>query len=102
VYRRRIASEAEHLIEGWGLTHAQLARRIVEDDIDILIDLMGYTVGSCPEVSAARPARLQASYLYPGTLGAEFVDYFFTDALATPAGHARYFQEQLVHLPDTY
>jgi predicted O-linked N-acetylglucosamine transferase (SPINDLY family) len=43
------------------------------------------------------------SYLgFPGSSGADFIDYILTDRLTTPPDHAQYFSEKLVYLPDSF
>ena len=45
-------------------------------NVDLVVDLSGYTAGSRLDVLAMRPAPVQATYLgYPGTLGLPYVDY---------------------------
>src|SRR5207249_8205427 len=52
---------------------ARLAREL---EIDIAVDLKGFTEDARTGIFAFRAAPIQVSYLgYPGTLGAEFIDY---------------------------
>jgi predicted O-linked N-acetylglucosamine transferase (SPINDLY family) len=79
------------------------AARIRHDGIDILMDMNAYTESNRMGIFAHRPAPVQVNYLgHPGTSGASFIDYFITDAGATPPGHEAEFTESLVYLPDTY
>ncbi|CAK0762794.1 protein O-GlcNAc transferase [uncultured Gammaproteobacteria bacterium] len=79
------------------------AQRIYTDRIDILIDLKGHTQHARPEILALRPAPVQVAWLgYPGTSGAEFIDYALVDAIAVPADLQPFFSEKLVHLPVCY
>jgi protein O-GlcNAc transferase len=80
-----------------------IARRIREDEIDILVDLSGYLHLSRGEVLALRPAPLQVNWLgYPGTLGARYVDYAIVDAVVCPPGADAHWSEKLIRLPDAY
>ncbi len=80
-----------------------VARLITEQEIDILIDLMGHTSDNRLPVLAQRPAPVQVHYLgYPGTLGVDFIDYMIVDPFIVPPDQQRYFTERLVYLPDTY
>ena len=80
-----------------------IAQRIKSSGIDILVDLDGYTEGNRLQLMASRPAQIQAHFLgFPGTLGAEFIDYLFVDDIVVPAGHAQYYAENLVYLPNTF
>jgi protein O-GlcNAc transferase len=102
-YRRRIERECEHFVDGRALRTAELARRIAADGIDILVDMMGFSGYTRLEVMAARPAPLQMSWLaYPGTTGADFIDYLLGDRLITPAEAATDFGERIVRLPHCY
>ncbi len=53
--------------------------------------------------SAHRPAPVQVGYLgYPGTMGADFLDYILADATVAPFEHAPFYAEKIVQLPDCY
>lgn len=85
------------------LDSASLARLIRDDQVDILVDLAGYTRHARPELFAARCAPVQVGYLgYPGTLGGEALDYVIVDAVVCPDGSDRFWSESLVRLPGTY
>jgi predicted O-linked N-acetylglucosamine transferase (SPINDLY family) len=85
-----------------GLSDAQAASVIREDDIDILVDLAGHTGGNRLLAFARKPAPVQVSYLgYLGTTGLAAMDYYLTDAHADPPGVSEaYYQEQLIRLPE--
>ena len=56
-------------------------------EIDIAVDIMGYTQDARPGILSHRPAPLQVNYLgYPGTTGADFIDYIIADAIVVPPG----------------
>jgi protein O-GlcNAc transferase len=60
-------------------------------------------MGSKLEICSLRPAPVQVTYLgFPGTTGAEFIDYVITDKIVTPPDHSAHFQETLVYLPHCY
>jgi predicted O-linked N-acetylglucosamine transferase (SPINDLY family) len=102
-YRRQVVESCDHFRDVSTLNAGETARRIHADGIDILVDLNGHTTGNRFEVLALKPAPIQVSYLgYPGTLGAEFVDYLLTDEIVTPPGMDTFFDEQLVRLPNCY
>ena len=50
-----------------------------------------------------RAAPIQVSYLgYPGTLGAEYIDYLIADRVLIPRTAQAHYKENIVYLPDTY
>ena len=101
--RRRLAAGCDRFVDLCAASFQEAARQIYEDRIDILVDLKGYTKGARTEIAALRPAPIQVSYLgYPGTMGAEFIDYLVTDRFITPPGQEKFFTEKLVCLPDCY
>jgi len=101
--RERLMRGFEHFKEVAHLTDQQMAEQLRACEIDILVDLKGYTADGRPGVLALRPAPVQVSYLgYPGTLGVEYVDYILGDAVVTPFEHAAYYTEKIVQLPGSY
>jgi protein O-GlcNAc transferase len=102
-YRERIARESDEFVDLSAASNAEAARRIRRDGIDILVDLMGHTRHSRPEIFALRPAPVQVAYLgFPGTTGASFIDYVIADETVLPADLAAHFSEVPVYLPDSY
>jgi predicted O-linked N-acetylglucosamine transferase (SPINDLY family) len=72
-------------------------------EIDIAVDLKGFTQDARPSILAFRPVPLQLNYLgHPGTMGAPYVDYIVADRMIIPAGHEAYYSEKIVYLPDSY
>lgn len=101
--RGRITAAAERFIDLSSSSPAAMVDRIRQDEIDILVDLKGYTKDARALVMAARPAPLQVAYLgYPGTMGADFIDYIIGDPVVTPLELAHHFSEKLAQLPGCY
>jgi protein O-GlcNAc transferase len=81
----------------------EIAASLRKFEIDIAIDLKGYTGGARPGILAYRPAPVQAAYLgYPGTSAAEYIDYLIADRIVIPEGHRNFYSERIVYLPDVY
>lgn len=101
--RRRIEAAVEHFVDVKGQPDQAIAQRIADDDLDLLIDLKGYTAGNRMGVLARRPAPLQAAFLgFPATTGAHFIDYIIGDPVVTPAEHAHHFSEKIAQMPVCY
>jgi protein O-GlcNAc transferase len=101
--RTQIQQDCDKFVDLIDLSHADAARCIHEDQVDILVDLKGYTRDNRLEISAFRPAPVQVRYLgLAGTTGADFFDYIITDRIVTPDDHAQYYSENFVYLPHCY
>ncbi|MBE0533406.1 MAG: tetratricopeptide repeat protein [Rhodospirillales bacterium] len=103
VYRRQVEAGCDAFVDLHAIDALQAARRIREDGTDILIDLNGHTAWNRLEIFALRPAPVQVTYLgFPGTTGADFIDYVLADTVVAPPEHASYFSEKIVYVPHTY
>jgi predicted O-linked N-acetylglucosamine transferase (SPINDLY family) len=101
--RARLAAAVERFENLHGLSHAAMAQRIRALRTDILIDVKGATYGTLMPVTAHRAAPLQVSWLgFPGTSGADEVDYVVGDPIVTPLAHAAHFSEKIAQLPCSY
>ncbi|MDB0003052.1 tetratricopeptide repeat protein [Alphaproteobacteria bacterium] len=79
---------------------AMLARA---DQIDIAIDLKGYTKNSRTGIFAYRAAPIQINFLgYPGTMGAKFFDYIIADSTIIPESKQNFYSEKIIYMPHTY
>lgn len=79
---------------------AMLARSL---EIDIAVDLKGFTQESRTGIFSMRAAPLQVNYLgYPGTMGAEYIDYLIADSTLIPESHRNDYAEKIVYLPYSY
>jgi protein O-GlcNAc transferase len=79
---------------------SQLARRIEEDGIDILIDLSGHTSMQRMSLFGQRAAPVQATFLgYPCSTGVPNIDWLIADAVVAPPGSESLFGEQVLRLP---
>lgn len=101
--RNQISNSFDRFTQVHALDAEQLAQRLRDDEIDILIDLKGWTRNSRSQVMAWRPAPVQVHYLaYPGTLGADWCDYLIADKQVIPPGTEQYYNEAVVRLPHCY
>jgi protein O-GlcNAc transferase len=102
-YREKIKTGCDQFVDLRMLSHVDAARRIYDDRIDILIDLVGYMKANRLSIPALRPAPVQARWLgMAGTTGADFFDYLITDAVVSPEAHAPFYSEALVYMPHCY
>lgn len=101
--RGQIKDSCDKFVEFDGLGDEAAARRVYDDRVDILVDLMGHTKGGRLGISAQRPAPIQTRYLgMAGTTGADFIDYMITDNIVTPETDAPHYSETFAYLPHCY
>ncbi len=100
IVSKQIQTLVDHWIPVSDLSDTELARRVNDDGIDILLDMAGHTGQNRLLAFAAKPAPIQVSWLgYPNTTGLEAMDYRITDIIADPEGEEAYHSEELVRLP---
>lgn len=101
--RARIQAAVDRFIDAREMTSRQIAEKMREMEVDIAVDLAGYTSDSRIEVFAWRPAPVQVNYLgYPGTLGVPYMDYILADRYVIPPEHQKYYDEKIAYLPNAY
>ncbi|MGO8800669.1 MAG: tetratricopeptide repeat protein, partial [Roseiarcus sp.] len=98
--RKRIERAVERFVDVREESDLEIVRLARSMEIDIAVDLGGFTEGGRPEVFAMRSAPLQASYLgYLGTSGARYMDYLIADPTMVPLEHQQHYTEKIVYLP---
>ncbi|MEY4880190.1 MAG: hypothetical protein RJB62_1659 [Pseudomonadota bacterium] len=101
--RTRLENAFEHFVEVRSKTDGQIAKLLREWEIDIAVDLMGYTRECRTGILAHRPAPVQVNYLgYPGTMGAPYIDYILADKVTIPEEQQQHYREAVAYLPHTY
>jgi protein O-GlcNAc transferase len=101
--RQRLTKAFDRFVDARTLSDQQIAERLERDEIDIAVDLMGYTLGSRPEIFRRRPADIQVSYMgYCGTTALDCIDYLVADASVIPEADRDFYTEKVAYLPDSY
>ena len=101
--RRRIQAACDQFHRADYADPAGTAALMRALEVDVAIELGGFTEGAALNVLAHRPAPLQVSWLgYAGTTGADFIDAILADAIAVPASQQAFYSEKIVHLPDSF
>jgi predicted O-linked N-acetylglucosamine transferase (SPINDLY family) len=101
--RQRLVDAFEHFHDVTEWSDERVAQHIREQEIDIAIDLKGYTNQNRMRIFALRPAPIQVNYLgYPGTIGADYINYLVGDAIVTPPEHDVFYSEKVIRLPGSY
>lgn len=99
----RLRNAVERFLDVEARTDREIGQLIRDLEIDILIDLNGFTQNSRTFVLAQRAAPIQVNYLgYSGTMGVDYIDYIIADQTVLPRDHTAFFAEKAVWLPDSY
>ena len=97
--KQRCRNAVDHWLDINDLTDADAARRIRADEIDILVDLNGFTKSARTKVFALRPAPIVVNWFgFPGTMGSPDHHYLIADERIVPEGAERFYSEKIVRL----
>ena len=100
---RRIQAAFDRFIDASSQSDDQIAQLIRQQEIDIVVDLNGFTRNARLGVFARRPAPIQVNFLgYAGTMGADFYDYIVADSTVIPQEHFAFYREKVVWMPNSF
>ena len=101
--RQRLLRAFDKFIDVRERSSAEAATLARKFNVDIAIDLGGYTINNRANIFALRAAPLQVSYLgHLGTMGASYMDYIIADRTVVTPESERYYSEKVIYLPDTH
>ena len=101
--RARMLKAFDRFIDAREMGSEQIAQMMRDMEIDIAVDLGGYTSDTRTDIFSYKPVPAQVNYLgYPGTMATEYIDYILADRHIIPPAHQQYYSEKVVYLPDTY
>jgi protein O-GlcNAc transferase len=101
--RTRLENSFDRFVDVRDKSDRATALLLKELEIDIAVDLKGYTQGCRTGIFGWRAAPIQVNYLgYPGTMGVDYMDYVLADRFVIPEDQHSFYTEKVVYLPDTY
>ena len=101
--RGRINRAFDEIVDISCLSDLDAAAAIKRRQVDILVNLNGYFGHGRQGVFSHKPSPVQVNYLgFPGTIGADYIDYILADRHVIPAEQAACYTEKIVYLPDSY
>ena len=101
--QQRLQAAFDHFIEVDTMSDLEVVKLSRELEIDIALDLGGHTQDSRPGIFAARAAPVQVSHLgFPGSWGADYIDYILADVFGAPQEMQSYFNERIIYVPALY
>jgi len=101
--RQRLEKSFDQFIEVGNRSDIEIAQLSRDLNIDIAVDLKGFTQDARTGIFSHRAAPIQVNYLgYPGTLGADYMDYIIADKTLIPPELQSCYSEKVVYLPNSY
>lgn len=98
--RHRLSQAFNQFIDVSEMSDIEIASLSRELQIDIAVDLCGYTADNRTGIFAYRAAPIQVSYIgYLGTMGADYMDYLIADKTIVPSGSEPFYSEKIAYLP---
>ena len=101
--RARVVQAVDKFYDVRSKSDEEIAKLISDLNVDIAVDLNGYTTHCRPKILMRRPAPVQVNYLgFTSTMGTELIDYIVADEVVLPFEQQPFYAERIVHLPDCY
>ena len=101
--RQRLEKSFDQFIEIGKKSDLEVAKLSRDLNIDIAVDLKGFTQDARTGIFAHLAAPIQVNYLgYPGTLGADYIDYIIADKTLISPELQSYYSEKVIYLPNSY
>lgn len=97
--RRRLVRAFDQFHDVCATSDRDVAKILSDLEVDIAINL---TYETRPAILSYRPAPISVAYCYPGTMGADFIDYIIADKIVAPFDQQACYAEKIVHLPECY
>lgn len=93
----------DHFIDAHAMSDREVVDCARELQIDIAIDLGGYTDNARTSIFSQRVSPIQINYLgYIGSMGVDYIDYIISDDFVISEGNREYFTENIIYMPDCY
>ena len=101
--RQRLKKSFDQFIEIGETSDVEVAKLSRGLNIDIAVDLKGFTQYARTGIFSYRAAPIQVNYIgYPGTMGTDYIDYIIADKTLIPDASQPYYSEKVVYLPNSY
>jgi protein O-GlcNAc transferase len=101
--RKRVTAAFDRFVDVRTQPDKEVALLSRNMEIDIAVDLKGFTQEHRAGIFSYRAAPIQVNYIgYPGTMGAEYIDYIVADNTLIPEESRQYYSEKIAYLPNSY
>ena len=100
---RRVSAAMDRFLNVRSMPDCDIAQLSRELEIDIAVDLKGFTQDHRVGIFSHRAAPIQVNFVgYPGTMAANYIDYLIADPTLIPESSRRHYSEKIIYLPDSY
>ena len=101
--RKRVIKTFDKFFDVKSKTTKEIVQHSRELNLDIAVDLKGFTNNNRFDLFIERCAPIQLSYLgFPGTTGSDCIDYLIADKIVIPEENKNYYSENIIYLPNSY
>jgi predicted O-linked N-acetylglucosamine transferase (SPINDLY family) len=101
--REKIINNTDKFFDIDNSSDEEIVKLIKSHDLDIAIDLSGYTVHNKSHLFEYNIAKIKINYLgFPGTMGTIKYDYILADKNIILSDHLKYYSEKVIYMPETY
>jgi len=101
--RKRLSVAFDRFLDVRSKSDKEIALLSRNMEIDIAVDLKGFTQHHRAGIFSFRAAPIQVNYIgYPGTMGAQYIDYIVADDTLIPEESRQYYSEKVAYLPNSY
>lgn len=102
-WRKRTENDVDHFFDVYNQSDLEIVNLVRSQKLNIAVDLKGYTQNTRSQLFQYRLAPIQVNYLgYPGSMGADFMDYIIADPVVIPAEQRKFYSEKIIYLPHSY
>lgn len=103
LYTKVAVSSVDYFYDVKEWSAAKIAEFSRQLDIDIAVDLKGFTKENRFEIFAHGAAPAQVNFLgFPGTMGSDAIDYIIADDFLIPETHEHFYSERIIKMPICY
>ena len=96
----RIKNAVDHWCDISKISDLDAAKQIVTDQIDVLVDVNGYTKHARTKIFAHRPAPVIVNFCgYPGSMASPYHQYMIADDYIVPPENELYYTEKVLRIP---
>ncbi len=103
MYTKKVRNSVDYFHNISNLNHLETVKKARKDELDIAIDLMGYSKKHRMPIFSYRVAPVQINYLgFPGSSGSDEIDYLIADEIVIPRKSQIFYSEKVIYMPNCY